>query len=125
MTLLADPSDSFLGNFLVASFPGFPGNAEAWNILLPIEVKGLPGKYVDGIELIFRPPGQLPQLEACVFESRNASPPKRRSIGEFLEKIIFVFHCILPLSFSQFSQRRPDVSNDPLHFHEAASQKTH
>jgi hypothetical protein len=82
----------FLSNFLVVSFSGFPGNAEAWNTLLPTEVKGLPGNYVDGIELIFRLQGQFPQLEACVFESGNTSPPKRRSIGEFLEEVIFAVH---------------------------------
>jgi hypothetical protein len=82
----------FLSNSLVVSFSGFPGDAEARKILLPTEVKGLSGNYVDGIELIFRFPSQLPQLEARAFESRNTAPPQRRSIGEFLEEVIFAVH---------------------------------
>jgi hypothetical protein len=81
-----------LGELVLASASSFSRGAEAEHMSRTTEVKCLSGSYVNCVELVFRPAGQFVQVESRVPESRNRNPPERRTIGEFLKKVILTNH---------------------------------
>jgi hypothetical protein len=81
-----------LGERFFASASSFSRGAEAEHTSHTAEVKCLSGSNVNCVELVFRSAGQFMQVEARIPESRNRNPPKRRTIGELLKKVIFTNH---------------------------------